>query len=162
MRITQTPLTNAILKTQQMSMKEKEAVFDKIFTEQPNLLASILVQQQMGNSMAQMEVLINILLVSHLALKESGIKVVKISDDLQDKEMAKFVATIKFTEGLSASSLESSLQQYVASQKEKELLAYALNEMTEAGFTRLENESSKYLILTGINMVNCISAAKLA
>jgi len=143
-------------------MKEKESIFDQIFTEQPNLLASILVQQQMGNSMAQMEVLINILLVSHLALKESGIKIVKISESLQDKEMAKFVATIKFTEGLSVSSLESSLQQYVASQKEKELLAYALNEMTEAGFTRLENESSKYLILTGINMVNCISAAKLA
>lgn len=162
MRIPQTPLTNAILKTQQMSMKEKESVFDKIFTEQPNLLASILVQQQMGNSMEQMEVLINILLVSHLALKESGIKIVKISESLQDKEMAKFVATIKFTEGLSASNLESSLQQYVASQKEKVLLAYALNEMTEAGFTRLENESSKYLILTGINMVNCISAARLA
>jgi len=63
---------------------------------------------------------------------------------------------------LSAFNLESSLQQYVVSQKEKELLAYALNEMTEAGFTRLENESSKYLILTGINMVNCISVARLA
>jgi len=48
----------------------------------------------MGNSMEQVEVLINILLVPHLALKESGIKIVKISESLQDKEMAKFVATI--------------------------------------------------------------------
>jgi hypothetical protein len=119
----------------------------------------------MGNSLKQMEVLINILLVSYVALKESGIKISKISkisEDLQDKEMARFVASVKFTEGLSPSSIEDSLQQYVSSQNEKILLAFALNEMLDSGFTHLENENSKYLIMAGINMVNCISAVKTA
>src|SRR5680860_2803 len=162
MKIKKKSLADSIRKVQQMSMQEKESFFDEIYIEQPNLLASVLVQQQMGNSLKQMEVLINILLVSYVALKESGIKISKISEDLQDKEMARFVASVKFTEGLSPSSIEDSLQQYVSSQNEKILLAFALNEMLDFGFTHLENESSKYLIMAGINMVNCISAVKTA
>lgn len=162
MRIKKKSLADSILKVQQMSMQEKESVFDEIYIEQPNLLASVLVQQQMGNSLKQMEVLINILLVAYVALQESGTKISKISEDLQEKEMARFVASVKFTEGLSPSHVEDSLQQYVSSQKEKILLAFALNEMLDSGFTHLENENSKYLIMAAINMVNCISAAKLA
>jgi len=145
-----------------MNLQEKETVVDEIFNQQPNLLASVLVQNQMGNSLEQVDLLLNILIVAHISLKESGVKLKKITEDLQENEMAKFVAIVKFSEGLNVASINSSINQYITSQREKYLLAYAFNEMNNSGICSLETESSKYLMMAGINIVNCISAAKLA
>jgi len=161
-RIKKRNLASAILKSKNMTLKEKEQVIDKIYIEQPNLLASVIALHQMGNSLDKIDVLLNILLVTYMALNESGIRLVKISEDLQDKEMTRYVGAVKFTEGLTSSGIENSLQQYIASHKEKYLLAYVLNEMISSGFADLEYENSKYLIMAGVNIVNCISAAKLA
>ena len=145
-----------------MSLQEKETIVDEIFNKQPNLLASVLVQSQMGNSLEKIDILLNILIVAHIALKESGVKLKKITEELQETEMAKFVAVVNFSEGLSSASINSSINQYITSQREKYLLAYAFNEMNNSGICNLETENSKYLIMAGINIVNCISAAKLA
>jgi hypothetical protein len=160
-RIKKPVLEQSILKVQSMNLQEKEAVVDEIFNEQPNLLASVLVQSQMGNSLDKIEILLNILIVAHISLKESGVKLKKITEDLQENEMARFVATVNFSEGLNAASINSAINQYITSQREKYLLAYAFNEMNNSGICSLETENSKYLIMAGINIVNCISAAKL-
>lgn len=162
MRIKKESIEKALLKAQKMSLKEKEHVVDEIFNEQPNLLASVLCLQQIGNSLESIDVLLNILIVAHLSLRESGVKVVKISEQLQEKEMARFVEEVKFTKGLSASGIADSLQQYAASKNEQYLLAFSLNEMMNAGFANLDQEQSKYLIMAGVNIVNCISSVKLA
>jgi len=161
-RIKKPVLEQSILKVQNMNLQEKETVVDEIFNQQPNLLASVLVQNQMGNSLEQVDLLLNILIVAHISLKESGVKLKKITEDLQENEMAKFVAIVKFSEGLNVASINSSINQYITSQREKYLLAYAFNEMNNSGICSLETESSKYLMMAGINIVNCISAAKLA
>lgn len=145
-----------------MTLEEKEAVVDEIFNEQPSLLASVLVQGQMGSSPEQINVLLNVLIVAHLSLKTSGVKIQQVTEDLQDKELAKFVAVVNFSEGLNDSSINDSIDQYVRSQREKYLLAYAFNEINNSVGCSSEIESFKYFLLAGINMVNCISAAKLA
>ncbi|MBL4607546.1 MAG: hypothetical protein JKY01_06925 [Pseudomonadales bacterium] len=145
-----------------MSLQEKESIVDEIFNEQPNLLASVLVQPQMGNSLENIDVLLNILIVAHISLKESGVKLRKITESLQESEMAKFVVTVNFSEGLDSSGIVSAIGQYIASQREKYLLVYAFNEMNNAGFCSLKTENYKYLIMAGINIVSCISAGKLA
>lgn len=162
MRIKKPVLEQSILKVKSMNLQEKEAVVDEIFNEQPNLLASVLVQSQKGNSLEQIDILLNILIVAHISLKESGVKLKKITEDLQENEMAKFVAIVKFSEGLNSASIISSISQYIASQREKYLLAYAFNEMNSSGICSLETKNSKYLMMAGINIVNCISVAKLA
>jgi hypothetical protein len=162
MRIQKLVLEQSILKVKSMSLQEKEAIVDEIFNEQPNLLASVLVQGQMGNSLEEIDILLNILIVAHVSLKESGVKLRKITEGLQEIEMAKFVAIVNFSEGLNSANITDSIYQYIISQREKYLLAYAFNEMNNSGICSLETENSKYLILAGMNIVNCISAAKLA
>lgn len=147
-------------KSGKMTLKEKEAVIDEIYIEQPALLASILVQKQMGNTLEQMDVLINILLVAHLALKEDGVKLVKVSELEQDKEMAKYVGHVRFSEGLSGEVEAEAIQQYIDSHDEKLLLSFAYNEMVRSGFADLKYENSKYLIMAGMNIVSCIAAAE--
>ena len=162
MRIQKSALEQSILKVKNLSLQEKEVIVDEIFNQQPNLLASVLVQSQMGNSLESMDVLLNILIVLHVSLKESGVKLRKITEDLLETEMAKFVAIVNFSDGLNSTSITSSISQYIMSHKDKYLLAYAFNEMNNSGICSLETENSKYLIMAGINIVNCISVVKLA
>ncbi|PCI46016.1 MAG: hypothetical protein COB51_08150 [Moraxellaceae bacterium] len=145
-----------------MSLKEKEVILDEIYVEQPNLLGSVVVLNQMGSTLEQMEVLLNILLVAYLALNESGIKIAEVTESEQERELSRFVGHVKFTEGLSSSSELTAIQQYIESHEEKTLLAYVYKEMLESGFHDLKYESSKYLIIAGFNIVNCISAAEIA
>ena len=145
-----------------MNLKEKEVILDEIYVEQPNLLGSVVVLNQIGNTLEQIEVLLNILLIAHLALKESGIKLAKVTEGEQERELSKFMGHVKFTEGLSSSSELTAMRQYIESHEEKILLAYVHKEMLESGFHDLKYENSKYLIMAGFNIVNCISAAKIA
>jgi hypothetical protein len=41
-------------------------------------------------------------------------------------------------------------------------MAYVVNTMIDAGLTKLPNESAKYLMMSGINIVNCVGVTKLA
>ena len=157
-KITINSLKRAIQKADKLAIDEKVAIFDKIHIEQPNILASILVQKQLGNSLEQIEVLLNILLVSYLALEESGIKIVQVSEQEQETQMELLVNNIK----QSNSPQSNAIQDYINSNSERLLLSHAYEEMAKAGLMDLQNESSKYLIMAGINAVACIAAAKLA
>ena len=116
----------------------------------------------MDNSLEKIDILLKIFIVAYISLKESRVKIKKITEGFQETEMAKFVAIVNFSEGLNSASITSSINQYITSQREKYLLAYAFNEMNDSGICNLDTENSKYLIMAGINIVNCISAAKSA
>jgi hypothetical protein len=156
-------LTRAIEKAETMDLKNKELACDKIFVEQPNLLASVLVMQQMGSSLEEIDVLLNILIVFHLALLESGQKIAKVSEQDQDHQLRLFENTVKFSEGMDSNLIDSSINQYIKSQKHPLLLSFVAGVMKDAGFYEKQNESSKYLIMAGINLANCVAhAIKLA
>ena len=70
--ISQAVLANAAIAVEAMGMNRRGALADEVFAHQPNLLASVLVQQRMGASLQQIEVLVNILLVAYQAMKTSG------------------------------------------------------------------------------------------
>ena len=67
-KIKKSALIQAIKRSTQMDLTESERVVNGIYIEQPNLLASVLVQNQMGNKIEVVEVLLNILIVTFLAL----------------------------------------------------------------------------------------------
>jgi len=79
-KIKEMALTKAIKKSEQMNPVEAEKVLDEIHFEQPILLSSVLVQHQMGNSMEQVEVLLNLLIIAHLALQYSGVKIRTVTE----------------------------------------------------------------------------------
>ena len=158
--ISQGNLMCAIKKAQKMNIPEKERVCDEILIEQPNLLASVLVLNNMGNTLEEVEVLLNILIVLHLAVKESGVRIEKVSEEAQERQLNMLAAIIKFTEGMDSRFVDISINQYFVSQDEKILLAYVLSAMKDAKFFENKKECSKYLIMAGLNLVKCIINAK--
>ncbi|MFT4871609.1 MAG: hypothetical protein ACI9F1_002393 [Colwellia sp.] len=161
-KIKESALIKAIKQSNQMDFTELEKVVDEIYLEQPNLLASVLVQSKMGNKIEDVDVLLNILIVTFLALRYSNIKLEMITEKLQEKEMAKYAGHFKFLDGLNQENTEQAIHQFSNSKSEKILLSYVIGAMMDAGFTKRKNESSKYLLMSGINIINCICVAKIA
>ena len=116
----------------------------------------------MGQSLEDIDVLLNILIICHLSLEDSGGKLEKILEGDQEKELARFTGHIKFNEGLTTRSESKSIENYIGNHDERVLLAFVFNEMIVAGFTKRNDELSKYLLMVGINIVNCISIAQIS
>jgi hypothetical protein len=112
-RISMQALTSAIQKIRTMSMAGKEQLCDKLFQEQPNMFGSFLVQKQMGVSLEKMEFLLEILLICFQAMKESGLTWPLITEDEQEKQLDRYVATVKFGEDLSAPLQDLAMKQYI-------------------------------------------------
>lgn len=159
-KIQQSALVKAINQLNDMDIVAKEKVADEIYKEQPNLLASVVVLNQMGNRLEHVEVILNILMVSYLALKNSGIKIIKVSEKLQQKELEKLVKHANSTKNLDSKKEFEAISRFVHGKSEEILMAFVLKTIEEAGLADLPNESSKYLLMSGINIVNCIAAAK--
>ena len=154
-------LAHAVAQTKSMDLKQKEAEFDRIFKEQPNLLGSVIVLHNMGRSYEEIDVLLNLLLVSFMALKHGKIQIETVSEKLQVRELDRYAGHIKFLDGLSKKDHGKAMADYIDSHNENILLAFATDEMNNAGFPHIEEESAKYLMSCGINIVNCIAAAKI-
>ena len=153
-------LTTAIKAAAAMDIKEKEQVCDTLYAEQPNLLASVLTLPSLGVSMETVDVLLNILIVLHLAVEKSGQVLAVVSEQEQERQMQHFAATVRFADDLDEQSFVQSIQQTTAYKKEKFLFAYVIDTMQRAGFVHDPAESAKYPMMAGINLVNCIATAK--
>jgi hypothetical protein len=153
-------LAAAITTAASMDVREKERVCARIYAAQPNLLGSVLAQRSLGVSMPTIDVLLNILIVLYLAIEESGQVLAIISEAEQERELQRFTAAIRFTEGLGSDALAQSIEQIITYRREKLLLAYVVGILQRAGLTDLRSETSKYPILVAINLVNCIATAR--
>ena len=156
-KVTAKNLAHALQKVQSLNIKDKELICDEIYKEQPNLLASVLVQKQLGNSLQDVDVLLNILIVLHLALDDAEIILSKVTEDEQEHQLKLLKSTILFSEGLSDNLVKSSVNQYVSNHKEPILLSYVIDTMKAAGFFEKTDENSKYLTQAGLNLVACIA-----
>jgi hypothetical protein len=153
-------LAAAITTAASMGIREKERVCDRIYAAQPNLLGSVLAQRSLGVSMPTIDILLNILIVLYLAIEESGQVLAIVSEADQERELQRFTAAVRFTEGLGSDALAQSIEQTTPYRREKFLFAYVVDILQRAGLTNLRNETSKYPILVAINLVNCIATAR--
>ena len=101
-KIKETALTKPISQSTQMDLLSAEKIVDEIYLEQPNLLSSVLVQNQLGNKIEHVDVLLRILIVCHLVLKYSGVKIDTITEELQQRELAKYTQHVSSTKVLNA------------------------------------------------------------
>ena len=154
-------VADSVTHVTQMNLKEKEEQLDVIHKEQPNLFSSILVLHKTGRTYEEMDVLFHILLVAQLALKESDTKIEMISEDLQEQQLARYIGHVKFMDDLSEKDRDRALSDYMENHSEMPLMAYVIKQMKVAGFPYKQDEDSKVLMLCGMNLVNCIAAAKL-
>ena len=155
-------VADSVARVTQMNLKEEEEQFDVIHKEQPNLFASILVLHKMGRTFEEMDVLFHILLVAHLALKTSDTTIEMITEDLQEQQLTRYIGHVKFMDDLSEIDRDRALSDYMENHSEMPLMAYVIKQMKVAGFPYKQDEDSKKLVLCGMNIVNCIAAAKTA
>ena len=106
-RISIDTLKVATLKIQAMDFRQKELLLDEIYQNQPHMLGLVLVQQKLGVSLEKIDFLLNILLNCFQAMKDSGLKWSKITEDEIDQQMNRFVATVNFAHDL-GNSLQTS------------------------------------------------------
>lgn len=159
--ITQATLASAMQRVADMDLGARERVCDEIFVEQPNLLASVLVLTKMAIPPPHIEVALEALMVMHLALKASGKRIRTITEEEQERELQRLVASAGFSEGLELPQVEESISQYAAGfQKEPWLLSYVVGLLQDNGVLSMANEDSKYLVLSVFNLVACVANAR--
>ena len=90
-----------------MDVTQKEQLADQLFRVQPHVFASFLVQKQLGVSLEKMDFLVDILLICFQAMKESGLTWPLITEDEQDRQMGRLVATVQFGDDLRGSPSRS-------------------------------------------------------
>ena len=156
--ISQAVLANAAIAVGAMDMNQRVGLADEIFAHQPNLLASVLVQQRMGASLQQMEVLLNILLVAYQAMKTSGRRWPVISEAAQERCLQRLTGKVRFAEGLGLELLQHAVQDQIDAHGEPYLLAFAFGQLREHDLLSVRTEAEKYLMLAAINLVDCIAA----
>ncbi len=155
--ISQQVLVEAVRCVERMPFKERERLADEIYLRQPHLLASVLVLHQFGIALAQMEVVINLLMVCHEAMKRSGKTWPQITEDDQDLCMARLLARMQFSAGLTEQQQAQATADAVADHPEQQLLAYAYGTLKEQGWLRIESEAHKMLVLCALNLVECVA-----
>jgi len=84
-----------------MRVEERERLADEVYARQPNLFASTLVLHRHGATHAPMDVVLNLLLVFHEAMKISGGSWPVISEDLKERCLARVSGRVRFIERLS-------------------------------------------------------------
>ena len=93
-------LVDAVLRVERMSFQDRERLAEEVHDRQPNLFFSVLVLQRYGATLAQFEVVLNLLLVSYEAMKCSGGNWPVISEDVQERCLARISGRVRFIEGL--------------------------------------------------------------
>jgi len=151
-RISRQALVSAVVKVQSMSVKEKEQLADDVFRKQPHLLASCLVQKQLGVSLEKMEFLIELMLICFQAMKQSGLTWPLITEDEQERQLARYVGAVRFDEDLPAGLRERAMAQYIEAHPEKELLAFVHGETTKWLQRIVPEESDKYVVLAAMGL----------
>lgn len=155
--ITQAVLVQAIRDVNAMDSVQKVALADEIFLHQPNLLASILVLANMGVSTLQLEVPLQILLVTFQAMKRSGHTWPIVQEDEQERCMQRLTARMRFNEGLPERMAAGLVKQFCDEHSERNLLAFVYGYLGDHDLLRVRTDAEKYLLLAALNLMECIA-----
>jgi len=150
-------LVDAVLRVERMRVEERERLADEVYARQPNLFASVIVLHRYGATHVQMDVVLNLLLVFHEAMKISGGSWPVVSEDVQERCLNRVSGRVCFTEGLSPQLQTQAVADAVESHPEKQLLAYVFGKFKESDLLGVEPEAEKMLMLAALNLVECIA-----
>ena len=156
-RVTPQALADAINIIRAMGIEQKERLADELFRTQPNMFGSALALQRMGVSLAKIEVALDLLFVCFQSMKQSGLHWPMITEADLDKQLGRYVATVRFGEDLSPAQRQRAMMQYLESHPEKPLLAYVTDELNKWLARIVPEDTDNYVMLASMNFVNCIA-----
>lgn len=155
--ITGRHLADAALRVQRMTLQDRERLADDVHARQPNLLFSVLSLQRHGATLEQLEVVLNLLLVFHEAMKGSGLSWPLITEQVQERCLARVAGSVRFVEGLAPQLQTRAVSDAVGAHPERELLAYVFATFEANGLLGIRTDAEKFLMLAALNLVECIS-----
>ena len=150
-------LVDAVLRVERMSFAERERLADEVHASQPNLFYSVIVLPRYGATLVQIEVVLNLLLVFHEAMKISGRSWPVVSEDVQESCLKRVSGRARFIEGLSPQLQTQATADAVGAQPEQQLLAYVFGKFKENNLLGIRTEAEKMLMLAALNLVECIA-----
>jgi hypothetical protein len=156
-RISLAALADAIKTVRAMGIEQKEALVNELFLTQPNLFGSALALQRMGVSLAKVEVVLDLLFICFQSMKQSGLRWPLITEADMDKQLGRYVATVRFGEDLSPVQRQRAMSQYLESHPEKPLLAHVTGELNKWLAGIAPEATDNYVMLAAMNFVNCIA-----
>lgn len=157
-----TAVAQAMQAVDRMDLRAREALVDEIYACQPTLLGSVLVLPRLGASLEQVEIILNILLVVHQAMRLSGRAWPVVSEDLQERCLNRLVAKMIFLDDLAAPQQEQALQQQVQSHGEPYLLAFVFGRLKDHDLLDVRTDAIKFMVLAAVNLADCVAAARLS
>ncbi|GAC1525352.1 MAG: hypothetical protein NVS2B4_01230 [Ramlibacter sp.] len=155
--ITQAVMVQAAIDVNGMGLAQKVRLADKIFAEQPNLLASVLVLSRMGVGMVQLEVPLHILFVTFQAMKRSGHAWPIVTEAVQETCMQRLTARARFNEGLPDNLANQVVQQFCDEHPERYLLAFVYGYLGDQDLLRVRTDAEKFLLLAALNLAECVA-----
>lgn len=150
-------LANAIVAVRAMDMRQCKELADEINAKQPQLLYSVLALRNFGVTATQLELPINILLVSYQCIKACDHKWPVISEVTQERCIKRIVGRMRFNEGLSPVQSTEAVSTFIAEHKEPWLLAYVFGELGVNNLLDISTEAQKNIVLGTLNLVECIA-----
>ena len=150
-------LVDAVLHVERMTFQDRERLAEEVHTQQPNLFFSVLALQRYGATLLQIEVVLNLLLVFHEAMKISGSNWPVISEEVQERCLTRISGRVRFIEALTPEQQTQAVSDAVGDHSEKQLLAYVFGKFKENGLLDIRTEAEKMLMLAALNLVECIA-----
>ena len=157
--ISKSDIGEAIATIGKMDNRQRERLADEIHAHQPQLLASVLAQQTFGASLEQIEVLLNLLMVSYQSMKVSGHAWHVVTEEHQERCLARFAGRIRFLEGHANEQKTTTVSDVVTTNSEQWLLAFVSDELRFHGLMLVDTDTKKFLVLAALGMVECIAEA---
>lgn len=117
-------MVQAAIEVNAMSQAQKVRLADEIFTQLPNMLASILASPRMVVGMVELEVPLHSLLVTFQAMKRSGRTWPIVSEAVQETCVQRLTAHARFNDGLPGELANQVVQQFCDEHPERYLLAF--------------------------------------
>lgn len=142
-----------------LDLQAKAARCDSIHARQPGLLYSVLVLQRYGASMAQIELVLDLLLVFDEAMCASGRTWPTITEDDQERCLKRVTGRVRFVEGLAPAQLTQAVTDHMGSHPETPMLALVFGKLRDAGQLAIETDAEKMVVLAALNLVECIADA---
>ncbi|EHR69314.1 hypothetical protein BurJ1DRAFT_0424 [Burkholderiales bacterium JOSHI_001] len=150
-------MVDAIRRVQRMDLRQREQLAEEVHARQPQLFFSVLALQRHGATLEQLEVVLNLLLVFHEAMKGSGLVWPVISEAVQERCLARIAGRLSYAEGLTPELHAQAASDASSNPSEPVLLAYAIATLQDEGLAGIKTEAEKFLMLAALNLVACIA-----
>lgn len=150
-------LVDAVLRFDRTTFQDRVRLAEEIHARQPNLFFSVLVLQRYGATLEQMEVVLNLLLVFHEAMKISGKAWPIISEEVQERCLSRISARVRFIEGMTQQQQAQATSDTISDHPEQHMLAFVFGKFKEHGLLGIETETQKMMMLAALNLVECIA-----